>query len=538
MSRIVDQHGKAIDTGALREPQTSSIQSLRNQFLTPMLNGLSPASLASALRSADYGDLFQQHRLFSDMEERDTHLMAEMGKRKMALLNLDWDILPPRQATAAEKATAEWAKEVIREGVDDFEDLLLACMDGVGHGFSAVELQWEKDGSEILPRFHPRPQEWFRMARDRQTLRLRDGSSDGAELMAFGWVFHQHGKAKTGYLGRLGLYRVLVWPFLYKSYAIGDFAEFLETYGLPIIVGKYFSGASADEKTSLMAAVTALGHDARAIMPADMSLEVMKVAGGSAAGSGSHLDMVDWADKSESKCILGATLTSQADGKTSTNALGKVHDGVRHDLLEADARQVAGTITRDLIYPLIALNRGGIDSLRRCPRIVFDVSQPEDLTSYADALPKLAGLFHIPAPWAREKLHIPEPQAGEEVLGVVSTEAAVRTPGDAGALPTKTAGMRAELAALPGMQTNDPTPVSVLSDRMQAESATAWKSVLDHIQRLVDEADSLSGLQQTLLSAYDGLPLDDLRKVMESGFSVARLAGLSDVADEAGNATG
>ena len=417
MSTILDQYGKAIDRGSLREPQTASIRALENQYLTPMLDGLSPARLSSALRAADNGDLISQHRIFADMEERDAHLSAEMGKRKMGLLNLDWDIVPPRNATADEKASAEWAKEVIGDGVDDFEDLILACMDGVGHGFSGIELEWRKEGKELLPEFFPRPQEWFQLSQDRKALRLRDGSADGAELTPFGWIFHEHGKAKTGYIARLGLYRVLSWPFLYKAYGIGDFAEFLETFGLPFVVGKYAAGATDAEKASLMRAVTALGHDARAIMPADMVLEITKIAGGSGSGGGSHLDMVAWADKSQSKCILGGTLTSQADGKSSTNALGNVHQEVRHDIIEADARQVAGTLTRHLVYPLIALNRGGVDSLRRCPRMEFDTGVPEDLVAYADALQKLSPLFNIPASWVRERLHIPEAEEGEEVLG-------------------------------------------------------------------------------------------------------------------------
>ena len=523
MTRILDQFGRPFDTGTLREPQTSTIRTLENQYLTPMLGGLSPSKLASALRAADNGDLVSQHRLFADMEERDPHLAAEMGKRKLALLNLDWDIVPPRAASAAEKSAAEWAKAAIQEGVDDFEDLILACMDGVGHGFSAIEIEWRRAGTEYLPAFYPRPQEWFRLSRDRTALRLRDAGADGAELQPFGWVLHQHGKAKTGYLGRLGLYRVLCWPFLYKTYALGDFAEFLETYGLPIIVGKYHAAATSDEKSSLMRAVTALGHDARAIMPADMTLEVQKITGGS-PGGGSHLDMMSWADRAQSKCILGATLTSQADGKSSTNALGKVHDSVRHEILVADARQVAGTITRDLVYPILALNRGGIDGLRRCPRLVFDSSEPEDLTAYADALPKLAGLFQIPAPWAREKLHIPAPMEGEEILGKAEQRGALR-PG-AGAALAATCGLKSAIAAAP-------EPSVALAERMAVESGESWRAVLAHVERLVSEAESLAGLQASLLAAYDGLPLDDLRAVMESGFLVARLAGMADVGDEA-----
>lgn len=539
-SAIVDQYGKPIDRAVLAEPQTASISALANRYLTSQLDGMSPDRLAATLRAADQGDLTLQHRLFSDMVERDPHLCAEMGKRHLALLNLDWDIIPPREATAAEKASAEWCKEIIKEGVDDFEDLLLACMDGVGHGFAPIELEWRKEGGELLPCFHPRPQEWFRLTQNRRELRLIDNSADGAVLNPFGWVMHQHGKAKTGYLGRLGLYRVLAWPFLYKAYGICDFAEFLETYGLPIIVGKYQAGATLEERASLRRAVTSLGHDARAIMPEDMMIEINKITGGGGSGSGSHLDMVAWADKSQSKCILGATLTSQADGKTSTNALGQVHDAVRHDILEADARQVAGTITRDLIYPLIALNRGGIDSLRRCPRLVFDVSEPEDLVAYADALPKLAGVFRIPAPWAREKLHIPEPEEGEEVLGAAAPAPAPAgndgfTPGvkkdttDAAPAPPGKppgAGLAALAAASP--PENDPDQAALnaaLASLPGAEINIAMQALLAPAIAALQAGETPDHAGDALLSAFPKLDSGALETLLARAIFVADVWG-------------
>ncbi|MGL9774415.1 MAG: phage portal protein family protein [Sodalis sp. (in: enterobacteria)] len=36
--------------------------------------------------------------------------------------------------------------------------------------------------------------------------------------------------------------------------------------------------------------------------------------------------------------MLGGALTTQADGKSSTNALGNVHNEVRHELIASDAR--------------------------------------------------------------------------------------------------------------------------------------------------------------------------------------------------------
>jgi len=416
---ILDHTGRPIDTGKLRELQTAEVTALRNEFLVSTLGNLSPARISSALQMADAGYLLNQHRLFADLEDRDSHLAGEMQKRAGALLQLSWDIVPLPTASSAEKAAAQWVKETIERAIDDIEDLILACMEGVGHGFSAIELEWTRIDGSWVPKCHPRPQEWFRLSRDRRELRLRDASADGVELRPFGWVLHEHRKAKTGYRARMGLYRVLVWPTLYKFYGIADWAEFLEMYGMPFIVGKYFSGATAAEKSSLMSAVRGLAHDARAIMPNDMAIEISKVAAGG-SGDGNYLEMIRWAEGAQSKAILGGTLTTSADSKTSTNALGKVHRDVQHDILESDARQIAATLTKYLVYPLLRLNRGIVD-LRSCPRWTFDTSEPEDLTAWADALPKLSALLRIPAPWARERLHMPEPQAGEDVLGGSST---------------------------------------------------------------------------------------------------------------------
>ena len=538
MAQILDQFGQPIRTADLAEPQTARIGQLINRYLESSLDGLTPARLSAALKAADNGDLLVQHRIFADMEERDTHIAAEMGKRKHALLGLDWDIVAPRNATPAEEAAAEWVKEVLQDAIDPLEDLITFLMEAVGHGFACAELEWKKGGGEWLPTYHPRPQEWFRLdTATRTNLRLVDNSAEGAPLQSFGWVWHVPGKPKTGYMGRMGLYRALVWPFIYKAYAIGDFAEFLETFGLPIIIGKYFNGASKDEKASLFQAVTALGHDARAIMPLEMQIEVQKVTGSGGSGS-PHLLMVEWADKAQSKLILGGTLTSQADGKTSTNALGNVHNEVRHDILKSDARQIAATLTRDLVYPLIALNKGGIDSLRRCPRLVFDVSESEDIVALAEALPKLSPLFKIPVAWVRDKLHIPAPEGDEEVLGTpVPAKSDAITPGvktpaesDTGASANATKKPIAALSALPA-NVDLPDPLAGNLQKLSDDATSANQQMITTIQAMVDAAPSLDALQSRLLQAYSHLDTEALSRIMAAGFALAELQGMSDALD-------
>ncbi|WP_024302234.1 DUF935 domain-containing protein [Pseudogulbenkiania sp. MAI-1] len=422
MPKIVDQYGQPIQREVLAEEQTARVGWITREFAEHPSRGLTPPKLHRILEDAERGDLVAQADLFVDMEEKDGHIFAEMSKRKRAILTLDWSVEPPRNASAAEQKQAEQLQEWLSD-LADFDDVLLDCLDGIGHGFAALEIAWQRLGSDWLPKgLSHRPQRWFQtLPHDGNALRLRDGSFEGAELWPFGWVVHKH-KAKSGYLTRAGLHRVLAWPYLFKNYSVRDLAEFLEIYGLPLRVGKYPAGATKEEKATLLRAVAEIGHNAAGIIPDGMLIEFQNAAQGSEEP---FQAMIDWCERTQSKAILGGTLTSQADGKSSTNALGNVHNEVRHDLLVSDARQLAGTLTRDLLYPLAALNFGDVDP-RRLPRLVFDVREPEDLKLYAEALPELVGLgVEVPVDWVHNKLAIPKPKKGEKVLTAPRPEMAL-----------------------------------------------------------------------------------------------------------------
>ncbi|EGY27093.1 hypothetical protein DA2_0689 [Desulfovibrio sp. A2] len=207
-----------------------------------------------------------------------------------------------------------------------------------------------------------------------------------------------------------------------RSYALASNAAYVEVHGMPFRLGKYPAASTEEDKTALLRALQALGRDAAGIIPQGMEI-VFETPPNS---THDHFGvLVDRCERGMSKAILGGTLTSQADGKSSTNALGAVHNEIRHDLLTSDALQIAGTLTRQVLAPLAVLNAGVADA-RLLPWFRFDTRQAADIATYADALPKLSGVMRIPAAWAHEKLKIPLPQGDEEVLGT-------RAPGDEGA---------------------------------------------------------------------------------------------------------
>jgi len=435
---LADYFGRPVAPRTLSERQTegASTQALARTWAGHPVRGITPERMAGLLEAAEAGDLTQQSELYLDMEERDPHLHAEMAKRRRAILSIPWSIEPPRNPSAREKRQAAAVADLLG-GIPDLEDVLLDLMDAVGHGFSCLEITWSGPGAERLPgHIEHRPQTWFQLDKGTRTqLRLRDQSSDGAELWPYGWITHTH-RARSGYLARSGLYRILTWPWIMRQFSLRDMAEWLEIYGLPMRLGYYPSGAGPTEKATLFRAVRDLGRHAAGIMPEGMRIDLLAAAEGQAEP---FLAMVQYADAVMSRAILGGSLSSTPAATGMGSGVADLQGDVKRDLLVSDARQVQSTLGRDLLYPLAALN-GLVDDPRRAPVWRFDTREPTDLTAFSTSLQRLtsSGMgAYIPVSWVRTQTGIPEPTGDEPTLG-----ASVAAPGalDAGAAPEIGAG--------------------------------------------------------------------------------------------------
>lgn len=406
-------------------------------------NRITPSKLKSILEDAENGDITAQHELFMDIEEQDSAIGANIQTRKRAILTLDWRIAEPRNATPAEEKLQTEIDELFYQ-YPNLENLLMDMMDAVGHGFSALEIEWKLENGKYIPHnFIPRPQSWFKLDKNDNLLLKTPTNTMGEPLRQFGWVVHSH-KSRSVQLARMGLFRTLAWLYMFKHYSVRDFAEFLELYGMPIRIGKYGAGATNEEKRTLLRALAQIGHNAAGIMPDSMTIELHNAANtGAGSANNPFLQMVDWCEKSIARLILGQTLTSGADGQSSTNALGNVHNEVRRDLLVSDAKQVAQTITQQIIMPYLQINVDPNIALHRVPYFEFDTKKYDDLSTFADAIPKLVGIgVQIPEKWTRDKLGIPEAQDGEVVLKAVQSDfnPDLKTPGKSTALSAHVVG--------------------------------------------------------------------------------------------------
>lgn len=516
---IVDRFG---------EPLTfdKSLQTQSSEDLTRMsmrapehpVEGLTPAKIATLLRDAENGNLAAQADLAQDMQNKNAHLFSEIAKRRRGLTLLNWELKPPADATPQEEVDTAMIEEIIR-GSDWSNDVVFNATDAILKGYSCQEIEWHEEGALIVPKeIHFRTQAMFKTAQTaRNTLVIDDNTEFGLPMNPFGWITHI-APSMSGYISEMALSRVLVWPFIFASYPMRDLLEFLEVYGLPMRMGTYPAGATESEKTTLLRAIMSIGRQAGGIIPRGTEIKFENAADGQ---SEQFLSVVEYAEKLMSKAILGGTLTTQADGKSSTNALGVVHEEARKELRNSDVSQLEPTLTRDLVYPLWVLNAKSFKNPKRAPRWEFDVSEAEDVQIYADSIPKLAaGGMRIPLKWAHEKLQIPEAAEGEAVFTV---QAPIQQ--NYGMLKNEPAGAIAALKA--GAHSLDPAQTA-LDNAIDSITNDDYQKTMDPMIEPIVTAILKNGLDEArklIPEIYENMDRSAMTEMLTRAIFVADLWG-------------
>lgn len=466
------------------------------------VNTLDPSRLAQAFAQADQGYITEQAALFELIEEQDPHIYAELAKRRRAVTGLGWALTPPDDATQSEIDRAAELVDMLR-GIPRVEDAMYDLTDAVGKGIAALEIDW-RTGAEWVPQgLLWVPQREFKIDRESGALMyMKNGMPEA--LREWGWIVHEH-RARSGYIEQAALFRVLGWTYAYKAYNVRDMQRFLETYGLPLRLGKYPAGIAPKQRDELLRAVRNIGHDGAGVVPSNMQIDFIQ-----AMKSGSiddFLNATEYWERKQSMAILGGTLTSQADGKTSTNALGEVHNQVRREIMLHDVRQIEPTIQSQLLLPIAALN--GMFPADRMPRFSYQTEESADQAVMVGVLEKATGLgMEIDLDWAHKATQIPRAGKGAKLL-----TAPGRAP--AGAALTR-------LAALASEREETDIPAAYAA-QLAALCAPHESALIDRIAAVIAEAGSF----EEAIAGMEALTANDpaWAESVALGLASAHLAG-------------
>lgn len=519
MAGLVDMYGRPIESGLGKKPETREIAvaQLRDRWSSYPSNGLTPGRLAEVLRQADAGDVLRQAQLFEEMEEKDAHLASQFSIRRQAVIGLDREI----QANPADpkgEEVAAFCRECIGR-LANLDENLLDMLDALAKGYSLHEIMWDvSEGQAMvaaLKWIHPQKVTYCESLTPRVLTEAEP--SHGEDLQPFKWIYHRH-KARSGYDTRAGIMRTCTWMYLFKNFTIKDWVSFSETYGQPLRVGKYSPSASEADKESLLQAVRAIGAEAAGIISKNTEIEFIQAV--RTGGLNVYETLAKFCDAQMSKAILGQTLTSEAGGEKGqgSQALGKVHNDVRLDLLKADAKALGRTLTSQLLAPLVGYNFGWD---RPVPTFAFLVQEPEDLETLATVY---SAFIDRGQPISQEHISarfgIALPQEGETPL-----------PGKAPTAPPPVGNALKLLlkAAAPQAGADDPTGSPVIADITQRVAQAAELAEWTHsLQTLLAQCSSLEDFRDRLLDAFAGLDPAAMADALQQALAVAQLSGRFD----------
>lgn len=333
-----------------------------------------------ALRSADRGKVAPLYDLYEDMLV-DTTLADALDKRTQAVVNADITFLDK------DGQEVDLLKDLI--DTEEFEALQRLIMKARLLGRSAVEFGWTNEGltvSEIPPKH---------LDLEHQQILLDPTDYKGISYLEDPYLM---------VLGKPRDYGVILRaiPFaIYKRGGFGDWAQWIELFGMPQRVGKY-NTYDPESKRQLEQAMERAGSAPWMVIPKEADVEMRE---SSASNGISFKQFVDACNQEMLVGILGQTLTT-VSGERGARSLGEVHQEVEEAKNKSDMRYLQRILNRHFL-PFLELQGLPVNGGR------FAYPQSTEPVSVTD-LATLSTMMTIPREWLHDRFGIPMPEADEE----------------------------------------------------------------------------------------------------------------------------
>lgn len=227
-----------------------------------------------------------------------------------------------------------------------------------------------------------------------------------------------------------------------------------------------------------------------------MVIELLEATRGGNAG---YEQMIRYMDEQIAYCILGEAAGAKDSGGALASA-AITRNEVRLELVQFDSDLLSATLNRTLIKWISEYNVPGATP----PTVWRKITAPEDMKARAERDQILFNMGMRPD----------DDYQAENYAGW--------------SFPAKP---KASSAAVAFAEADAIHVSDQLAAQLSEQSAAGWNSILEQVRKMVGNATSLEALRDDLVTNFGDLPSEDLVKVMSAAFSVAELAGMSDVSD-------
>lgn len=280
-------------------------------------------------------------KVYEYFKTTDTQIGSEIFKRRVYVCSL------PLFYESEDKTQNEFISNYLENA--KFKRLLFDMSSAIAYGFAPFLKQYKNDDGKILPDFKYIEPRYFNTDKD-DRLYLKQSFDrvfvdDDSGLF---WL-HYHPTDSGDIITQSLMYRIVTIAAL-KHLVISKYMSYFDALSVPPLVINSDAVADENQSEAIIEAAVNLRANGVGLFGKD---DLVNLINGN-VDKGTFLDFIRYCDEAISKSITGQILAgnSQTNG---TQALGRVHNEVRQDILRFDAGLMSASI-KELVYAILSLN--------------------------------------------------------------------------------------------------------------------------------------------------------------------------------------
>lgn len=359
--------------------------------------------------------LGQSQQVFDDIMS-DAHVLGEIRSIRSGLLSYEWKLLPGGE-TGSDVAAYELCQKIFARKPAPglrWNDITWTMAHSILKGFAVHQINWKKEGAFYVPEeIKDWKQDRFVFDIENQLKVLtKDERIEGEETDPRKWLITRHMASYSNPYG-VALLSSCFWPYTFKHSGYKYFVKFCEKYGIPWAMGKYAPGVNDEQQQQKLADQLAdMVEDAVGSFPDTTSIELV---GTSTSGELVHERLIQTSNAEMSKALTSQTLATEINGNGS-RAAAETHRGREQSVNESD-REIIQDTYNQLLEIVTRLN---FPPGTMPPKFEF-YKEEEARKEWVDVFTEARKFMEIPKQFAHDRMQIPLPVNGEDVLPMDST---------------------------------------------------------------------------------------------------------------------
>lgn len=290
----------------------------------------------------------------------DPHVSSCIQSRRSGLTAMSRKIAQGKTSSKVLQAAEEMIAGL------DIERIMRDCLEAVLYGFQAMEIIYEEKNGLITPTdVSAKPQELFFFDTEGKIRYRPEQGGKGKPTPEHKILLCRSEPTSDNPYGT-ALLSKCYWPVSFKNAGLRFWVNYMERFGMPMLLGKYNRGAASDEAAKLAEELADMNEAGVIVSPSDIDISIKEPMRFSSISL--YKELIKLCNDEISKALLSETLTTELG--SGSYAAAKVHSEVRKEVIISDKRLVEKAFG-DLIKSFTEINFPG----EKAPEFVITVGQ-------------------------------------------------------------------------------------------------------------------------------------------------------------------